>query len=110
MYKRQASTDTQQRYLNESIATATVPTQKVNTANVEVYLNQPWTSGEYKAVSKQLQQLAGITEYPGHYIVPTYVKNAFYEVYNTCLLYTSSFNDFAVKVKLQEDVWDKFAF
>ncbi len=78
-----ASTDTQQRYLNESIATATVPTQKVNTANVEVYLNQPWTSGEYKAVSKQLQQLAGITEYPGHYIVPTYVKNAFYEVYNT---------------------------
>lgn len=76
------STDTQEKMRNETIAVNPLPTTKFNSANTEVYLSQPWTESEYKAVSKQMKMLAGITEYPGHYIVPTYVKNAFLDVYN----------------------------
>ena len=76
------SSDTQERMRNETIAVSALPTTKFNTANTKVFLEQPWTASEYKAVSKQMKQLCGITEYPGHYIVPTYVKNAFMDVYN----------------------------
>ena len=76
------SSDTQERMRNETIAVSPLPTTKYNTANTKVFLNQPWTASEYAAVSKQMKQLCGITEYPGHYIVPTYVKNAFMDVYN----------------------------
>ena len=77
------SSDTQERMRNETIAVSPLPTTKYNTANTKVFLNQPWTASEYAAVSKQMKQLCGITEYPGHYIVPTYVKNAFMDVYNS---------------------------
>ena len=55
---------------------------RYNTANVNALLSLAWTEDELKAVSIQLKNLVGIPEYPGSYIVPVYVDNAFMDVYN----------------------------
>jgi hypothetical protein len=49
---------------------------------VNALLSLAWTEDELKAVSIQLKNLVGIPEYPGSYIVPVYVDNAFMDVYN----------------------------
>lgn len=79
--KWRATADTQQRLVNETIAVS-APTTKVNTPNLQVLLNQPWTSYEYEAISTQINSLKAVPEYPGGYIVSVYVSNAFYDVYN----------------------------
>ncbi len=79
--KWNATADTKQRYVNETIAVS-APTTKVATPNLEVFLNQPWTTAEYSAISTQLNALRAVPEYPGGYIVTQYVSNAFYDVYN----------------------------
>jgi len=58
------------------------PTVKYNTANLEVLRSLPWTDYELAALNVQLDNLAAIPEYPGNYIVGTYVGNAFMDVYN----------------------------
>ncbi len=75
------SADTQAKLANEQVAIAT-PTTKYATANTEAMLGQPWTDEEYAAISKQMEYLVGNPEYPGQYIVNTYVNNAFADVYN----------------------------
>lgn len=75
------SEDTQKRLINETIAVS-APTTKVNTANLNALLDQPWTNFEYDAISTQVGQLAAIPEYPGGYIVGVYAANAFMDVYN----------------------------
>lgn len=79
--KWNATKDTQKRLINETIAVSD-PTTKCTTANLEAYLEQPWTTAEYEAISTQLKKLKGIPEYPGNYIVGTYASNAFMDVYN----------------------------
>jgi ABC-type glycerol-3-phosphate transport system substrate-binding protein len=75
------SEDTQKRMTNETIAVS-APTTKVNTANVNALLSQPWTTYELEAIKTQVNQLAAIPEYPGGYIVSVYVDNAFMNVNN----------------------------
>lgn len=79
--KWMCSTEAMQLYRNETIAVSS-PTTKVTSSNIEVFLDQPWTDGEYSAIYTQLQSLASVTNYPGNYIVSVYVSNAFLDVYN----------------------------
>ncbi len=74
--------ETQIRLAKEQLNVAPNPTTKYNTANVNALLSLAWTEDELKAVSIQLKNLVGIPEYPGSYIVPVYVDNAFMDVYN----------------------------
>ncbi len=80
--KWRASEETQKRFVAETIAVS-APTTKVNTANLNALLNQPWTTYEYEAVSTQINALDAIPEYPGGYIIGVYVNNAFLEVNNS---------------------------
>lgn len=79
--KWRATEDTQQKLVNETI-NVSAPTTKVNTANLNALLNQPWTTYEYEAISTQVNKLRAVPEYPGGYIVGVYVANAFNDVYN----------------------------
>lgn len=74
--------ETQIRLAKEQLNVAANPTTKYNTANVNALLSLAWTEDELKAVKTQLNNLVGIPEYPGSYIVPVYVNNAFMSVYN----------------------------
>ena len=76
-----ASVETQTKLKDETIAVSQ-PTTKVNTANLQVFLDQPWTTAEREAITTQINSLAAVPEYPGGYIVSVYVNNAFYDVYN----------------------------
>ena len=73
--------DSQTRQAREAIAVSQ-PTSKFSTANVEALLSQKWTAQEREAVRMQISHLVGIPEYPGAYIVPTYVQFAFLNAYN----------------------------
>ena len=76
------SEETQIRLAKEQLNVSPNPTTKYNTANINALLSLAWTEDEYKAVSTQLKYLVGIPEYPGSYIVPVHVNNAFLSVYN----------------------------
>lgn len=71
-----------QKLLVKETIMVSQPTTKVNTANINALLSQPWTVYERAAIENQIQHLAAIEEYPGIYIVPTYIDYAFKDVYN----------------------------
>ncbi len=71
----------QKLLINETIAVSQ-PTTKVASSNLQALLEEPWTTIERAAIETQLKELASIPEYPGGYIVPTYVGYAFSDVYN----------------------------
>ncbi|MBQ7161358.1 MAG: hypothetical protein IJR90_06600 [Clostridia bacterium] len=73
--------DSQTRQAREAIAVSQ-PTSKFSTANLEALLSQKWTTQEREAVTVAVNNLVGIPEYPGAYIVPTYVQFAFLNAYN----------------------------
>ncbi len=79
--KWDVSPDQQKRLARESLAVNANPTVKYNTANTEAILGQAWTDSEREAISTALSDLVGIREYPGNYIVPTYVNAAFLRSY-----------------------------
>ena len=76
------SYEAQRLLINETIAVSQ-PTTKVTTANVDALLAEPWTTLEKAAIKKQLKEVKTIPEYPGGYIVSTYVGYAFNDVYNS---------------------------
>ncbi len=84
------SEETQIRLAKEQLNVSANPTTKYNTANINSLLSLAWTKSEYAAVSAQLKHLVGIPEYPGSYIVPVYVNNAFMDVYNSGTKATSA--------------------
>ncbi len=71
------SPETQRRLGRENLAVNANPTTKYNSPTLEAFLSQAWTQEEYEAISTQMKYLAGIPEYPGNYIVRTYVNSAF---------------------------------
>ena len=73
----------QRNLVRESIAVSG-PTTKMATPNIDVFVNaQPWTEKEKAAIEFQVQHLASVPEYPGIYIVSTYVNSAFQSVYGS---------------------------
>ena len=75
------SPDNQARLAKERLAVNANPTTKYNTPTIEALLGQAWTEDEYKAVKTQTENLVGIREYPGNYIIANYVNSAFQNVY-----------------------------
>lgn len=73
--------DSQTRQARESVAVSQ-PTNKFSTANVEALLSQKWTDEERAAIKNQIENLVGVPEYPGSYILTTYVQFAFLNAYN----------------------------
>lgn len=76
------SEETQLRFYKETLNVNANPTVKSGTANLGALRKEAWTDDERIAIEAQLEQLAGVPEYPGNYIITQYVSNAFYDVYN----------------------------
>ena len=76
------SPETQKRLARERLMVNANPTTKYNSPTIEALLGQAWTDEEYVAMEEQCRYLVGIREYPGNYIVSTYVVAAFMEVYS----------------------------
>ena len=77
------SPDTQRRLARERLLVNANPTTKYNTPTIETQLGQAWTAEEKEAFATQAANLVGIREYPGNYILKTYINSAFLNVYNT---------------------------
>ena len=75
--------NTQKLLAKEQIMVNANPTIKYNSPTIEALLDQAWTESERAAIEAQTSQLVGIPEYPGNYIIGTYVNSAFLNVYNT---------------------------
>ncbi|MDD6799199.1 MAG: extracellular solute-binding protein [Firmicutes bacterium] len=73
--------ETQLLQAKETLAVSANPTTKMGTATTGALLKLAWTDYEYEAIKTQLDALVGIPEYPGNYIVGTYVNAAFQDVY-----------------------------
>ncbi len=75
------SESTQADYANE--LTALFGSEyKYTTANKEALASLSWTTDEYNNLKGQFNNLSGIEEYPGGYIIGRYLNFAFNEVYN----------------------------
>ena len=105
------SAKTQARYANELVAVLG-PAGKHPTANIEAFAELPWTAKEFKALKAQLNNLVGIPEYPGGYIIARYVDFAFLATYNdnkdaveSMLLYITDINK-EISRKRNEFGWD----
>ncbi len=68
-------------YTNEMVAILG-PSAKHPTANKEALESLPWTREEYDQVKLQFDNLAGIPNYPGAYIIGRYTNFAFLDAYN----------------------------
>ena len=75
------SSSAQTNYASE--VTAVLGTEsKHPTANKKSLYELPWTSSERDNLAEQFDNLVGIPEYPGSYIIGRYVNFAFLDVYN----------------------------
>jgi ABC-type glycerol-3-phosphate transport system substrate-binding protein len=75
------SSSAQTDYASE--VTAVLGTEsKHPTANKKSLYELPWTSSERDNLASQFENLVGIPEYPGSYIIGRYVNFAFLDVYN----------------------------
>lgn len=71
----------QSQYANELVAVLG-PAGKYNTANYQSFTEMPWSASEAKLLKKQFENLVGMPEMPGGYIISRYVNFAFLEAYN----------------------------
>jgi ABC-type glycerol-3-phosphate transport system substrate-binding protein len=81
--KWSVSPETQKLRAKENLMVNPNPTTKFNTPTIEALLGQAWTAEEKAAIEKQAEQLVGVREYPGNYIIKTYVSSAFMKVYGS---------------------------
>ncbi len=68
-------------YSNEMVAILG-PSAKHATANKVALESLPWTRAEYEQIKTQFDNLAGIPNYPGAYIIGRYTNFAFLDAYN----------------------------
>ena len=73
--------DFQVDYSNELVALLG-PSAKSATANLEAMAEMPWTKKEYSALLEQFDNLVGIPQYPGNYIISRYISFSFNAAYN----------------------------
>ncbi len=55
---------------------------KYNTANIEALYDMNWTTEEAENIKTQMENLVGIPDYPGSYIITRNINNAFMNSYN----------------------------
>ncbi len=81
--KWSVSPEAQKLRAKENLMVNANPTAKYNTPTIEALLDQAWTAEERAAIEAQAAQLVGVREYPGNYIIKTYVNSAFMKVYGS---------------------------
>ncbi len=89
--------ETQKNYSNELVAVVG-QSSKNATGNLDALVELPWTQREYENISYQLEHSAGITEYPGGYIITRYIDFAFMDVYNDGVNASDAMLDYIVSI------------
>ena len=91
------SASAQSNYASE--VTAVLGTEsKHPTANIKALYELPWTSSERDNLAAQFNNLVGIPEYPGGYIISRYVNFAFLDVYNNNADPVTSIQEYVVTI------------
>ncbi len=94
------SASAQSNYASE--VTAVMGTEsKHPTANKKALFELPWTSSERDNLVSQFDNLVGVPEYPGSYIISRYVNFAFLDVYNNNADPVSSIQEYVVTINAE---------
>ncbi len=94
------SASAQSDYASE--VTAVLGTEsKHPTANSKSLYELPWTSSERDNLAAQFDNLVGIPEYPGGYIISRYVNFAFLDVYNDNADPVTSIQEYVVTINAE---------
>ena len=92
----------QGQYANELVALLG-PAGKYNTANMEAFRDMSWTSSELRSINAQFENLRGVPEMPGSYIITRYVNFAFLNVYNSGLVPSETLQDYTQTINAEFD-------
>ncbi|MBQ3489589.1 MAG: extracellular solute-binding protein [Clostridia bacterium] len=87
------SGDIQGQYANELVALLG-PAGKYATANIHAFKDMSWTSNELKEIQAQFDQLKGVPEMPGSYIIARNIEFAFLDVYNNDAVPSEALQDY----------------
>ena len=87
------SADIQGMYANELVALLG-PAGKYATANREAFKDMSWTANELAEIEKQFENLKGVPEMPGSYIIARNIEFAFLDVYNNDAIPSEALQDY----------------
>ncbi len=96
--KWRVSTETQKKLAKENLAINPNPTVKYKSSSIDALLSQAWTAEEYEAFKTQTENLAGVPEYPGIYILKGYVNSAYLAVRNQSSDASDEMLEYIVKI------------
>ncbi len=85
--------DVQGQYANELVALLG-PAGKYATANIHAFKDMSWTSNELEEIEAQFEQLKGVPEMPGSYIIARNIEFAFLDVYNNDAVPSEALQDY----------------
>ena len=94
------SADVQGEYANELVALLG-PAGKYATANRAAFHDMSWTSNELKEIENQFENLQGVPEMPGSYIIARNVEFAFLNVYNNDAVPSEALQDYTNTVNAE---------
>ena len=94
------SADVQGEYANELVALLG-PAGKYATANRDAFANMSWTANELAEINKQIENLQGVPEMPGSYIIARNVEFAFLKVYNNDVVPSEALQDYTNTVNAE---------
>lgn len=94
------SADVQGEYANELVALLG-PAGKYATANREAFGDMSWTANELAEINKQIENLQGVPEMPGSYIIARNVDFAFLNVYNNDAVPSEALQDYTNTVNAE---------
>ena len=94
------SADVQGEYANELVALLG-PAGKYATANRDAFADMSWTANELAEINKQINNLQGVPEMPGSYIIARNVEFAFLNVYNNDAVPSEALQDYTNTVNAE---------
>jgi ABC-type glycerol-3-phosphate transport system substrate-binding protein len=94
------SADVQGEYANELVALLG-PAGKYATANRDAFADMSWTANELAEINKQIENLQGVPEMPGSYIIARNVEFAFLNVYNNDAVPSEALQDYTNTVNAE---------
>ena len=87
------SASVQGQYANELVALLG-PAGKYATANKDAFYDMSWTANELAEINAQFENLKGVPEMPGSYIIARNVEFAFLDVYNNDAIPSEALQDY----------------
>ena len=94
------SADVQGMYANELVALLG-PAGKYATANRDAFGAMSWTANELAEINNQIENLQGVPEMPGSYIIARNVEFAFLKVYNNDVVPSEALQDYTNTVNAE---------